>query len=178
MECVGRLCRGLERVPPLVRPGPDLIECNGGPLSARLDDLQPRLQAGLIYTLFGYGAHGHHGFVADAIDHEVDFLSFVPSHRLPYELRPEFAVARPCQPVRRPAILHVGCERGSLAEPVVPAGENRCRGFRLEEHFGVLFGLGAHVAPEGRRRRHIDARECLHAAGDGGLHGLFDQGLL
>ena len=140
-------------------------------------------------------AHRHGELVAEAavrldrIDRDLqpvcDFASVhleirlvAAAHQSAHELRPEFPVARPRQPLRGPAALRVAGECARVAEPVAPRREQRLAALGGEQQLGGRLRLGRIVTEEQRRVRPVETRRNrvrLHRHGE---EGLLDQARL
>lgn len=74
----------------------------------------------------------------------------VGAHGVADELRPEFRVSVPSNPVNSPSVFEVAGESDDLSEAVSRSGENRFIVFGDEKCFGVGFEFGFDVSEKER----------------------------
>src|SRR5690606_41826967 len=107
------------------------------------------------------------GFTAAYLRRHVERLPAPLPHVLADELHPEARVARPAQPLDRPAVLHVARPRDRPAEADAPTRQDRPAEIADERDLrGRRLGAGRDVAVEEGRALEIDAAQEVGGIGD------------
>src|SRR4051812_46673084 len=102
--------------------GPCLLHVENRRRLIRTDDFDLRPNIISEATVLFDGVDGDIRFVLVALHLQVKFIVLGLTHGLSNQLRPEFSVSIPAQPIAGPSILDVGCKSDRLSEAVLPPG--------------------------------------------------------
>ncbi len=150
-----------ERELRFVGSGPDLMDGDIGHDLVWSDNSYERIQFVSELTVFADGIDRHFRFVATTLDAEVELVVVLPAHGFAHKLRPELGIALPLEPIHRPAVLQIGCERHCFTQAVLPTCEDGILAGGFEQNFRGIFGFRRDIAQQVRSGLEIDALERL-----------------
>src|SRR5262249_29626314 len=108
------------------------------------------------------GIQRQDGSIAIALHTKIEFRVILPPHGIANNLRPEFGIAFPFEPVHRPSVFHIGGKHQSFSETELPSRQERFFAVRFKEHFCLWPRLGLDISEKLRRRLKINSLESLH----------------